>query len=150
MKTIILIFALFLSAQVASAQSIIFKNACPDLAPGDVYRPGMNAEEYLALSERWSCLNATQASQSPEVKRKVRVAFRNVGIKEGPAICSIDPRIGPRGCSLDLYDGDCVWTFGAWKSKTPGCGIDFADEPGCPNARWKLERELRRQVRNKR
>jgi len=97
----------------------------------------MSAEEYIALTERWACLNETQASQRQETFEKVWAACYNVKLSKPVTICSIDPKRGPRGS----------YRFGAWKSRETrilGCDIDYADMPGCRNAQRKLERLIRK------
>lgn len=119
-------------AQGTAPTKLIFLNECPDLAPGDVYHSGMSAEEYVALTERWECLNRTQASQRQEIFEKVWAASYNVKQNKLVVICSIDPK---------RIKGD--YYFGAWKSRIRGCDIDYADMPGCKNAQKKLQKLLK-------
>lgn len=143
MKTmIILIFALFFSAHGAFAQAtapvkLIFLNECPDVPPEGFIKP-TTPEEWLARRKLWECHNRTQASQRQETFEKVWAASYNTKLKKPTTICSVDPKI-------KYENGEAAeWRFGAWKSKRKGCDIDYADMPGCPNARRDLERLLRR------
>jgi hypothetical protein len=86
----------------------------------------------------WDCLNLTQAAKRAETRQQVNQACRG---KKCPTIYSVDPRTSPKNCNPDLYVGDCEWNFGAWKKNGR---IEFAAMPGCPNARWELEKLLRR------
>jgi hypothetical protein len=79
----------------------------------------------------WTCLNETQAAQRPEVINQITRAVRKVQYKKDLIIYSIDPK---------RPDSD-TWEHGAWNK---GDVIEFAAMTGCPNARWKLEKLLKR------
>jgi len=120
----LLIFAALALACIASpcyaqrSLHVVFLNQCPD------------------YTDSWDCLNFTQASQRGETLQQVARACR--GIK-CPTIYSVDPK--RKGTNPDALYGDMVYTFGAWKKHGK---IYFANMPGCPNARWELEKLLRR------
>lgn len=98
---------------------IIFQNTCPDI---DVNKPD------------WTCVNYTQAAQSQETIRQIRLAKKHTGFKKPITIISIDPIRKGKGINK-------IWKYGAWQR---GNKIYFAAMPGCRNARIELERIFRR------
>ena len=79
------------------------------------------------IKEDWPCLNRTQAAKRAETREQVNKACRGV---KCPIIFSIDP--------IKFRGG---FEFGAWKRNGR---LYFSAMPKCPNARWMLERVLRR------
>jgi len=75
----------------------------------------------------WTCLNKTQAAKREETREQANKACKRI---KCPIIYSVDP--------IKFRGG---FEFGAWKRKGK---IYFSAMPKCPNARWILERLLRR------
>lgn len=137
MKLLIVLTAIFLAtsahAQVYATQLnnavVVWQNKCADVTNGD-----------------WSCINSTQAAQTPETLKQIKTALKNTGYKKKITIYSIDPIM--RGKYTGDFDNDKVsYTFGAWVRRGK---VYFAAMNECPNARWELERELKKLARGRR
>lgn len=135
MKYILLALLLTSSAhaQVYATQegrlTVIYQNKCKDVVNND-----------------YACINSTQASQTPETLKQIKAALKNTGYKKKITIYSIDPIM--RGKYTGDFDNDNVsYTFGAWVRKGK---VYFAAMNECPNARWELERVLRKLARGRR
>ena len=79
----------------------------------------------------WDCFNETQGATVQETLSQVLLAVKNTKYKKNLVVYSIDPK-RPKANE---------WEYGAWFKRGR---IYFSAMPGCPNARWDLERLLRR------